>query len=160
MSSLRPILTGMGAGAGLVAFYLTVVALAQDPGHAVQQLSEDLWFIAPITAGFGTQIGLYTHLRRLQQASRRHAAVTAGGTGVSATAMLACCAHHLADVLPIVGLSGAAIFLNEIKTPLALAGLVMNIVGVVYMAHHLQRMRRVRASAESGPMATACQRPG
>lgn len=157
MSRIRAILTGAGAGAGLVAFYLAIVALAQDPAHAVQQLEEDLWFIAPITAGFGTQIALYVHLRQLHRASRGLAAFAAGSTGVSGTAMLACCAHHLADVLPVAGLSGAAVFLDQIKTPLALVGLAMNVAGVVYMGRHVQRMRRSLAPVVA--TAPACHRP-
>ncbi len=155
----RIVLSGAAAGAGLVFFYLAVVALAQDPAHAFQQLREDLWFIAPITVGFGTQVGLYVYLRRLHQVSRGHVAVTAGSTGVSGTAMLACCAHHLADVLPVVGLSGAAILLNDIKTPLALVGLAMNVAGVVYMSRHVRRTRQALASAPPNAAAPACHRP-
>lgn len=153
------VLSGMAAGAGLVLFYLAIVALAQDPAHAFQQLRDDLWFIAPITVGFGTQVALYVYLRRLHQASRGHVAVTAGSTGVSGTAMLACCAHHLADVLPVVGLSGAAILLNEFKTPLALVGLAMNAAGVVYMGRHVRRTRQALAAAPPDAAAPACHRP-
>ncbi|HEY6202569.1 MAG TPA: hypothetical protein VI056_05960 [Candidatus Limnocylindria bacterium] len=31
--------------------------------------------------------------------------------------MVACCAHHVVDVLPIVGVSGLAVFLVELRTP-------------------------------------------
>jgi len=65
--------------------------------------------------------------------------MTAGSTGMSSGAMLACCAHHVADVVPIVGASGAAILLNEVKTPLAVAGIVMSWAGVGYL---LLRVRR------------------
>lgn len=157
-SGRRVILSGALASAGLVGFYLAIVALAQDPTHAFRQLREDVWFIAPITVGFGTQVGLYVFLRRLHRASRGHVAVTAGSTGVSGTAMLACCAHHLADVLPVVGLSGAAIFLNEIKTPLALVGLAMNVAGVIYMGRHVRRMRQTVAAASGSAVTPACHR--
>jgi len=45
----------------------------------------------------------------------------------------------VADVVPIVGASGAAILLNEVKTPLAVAGIVMSWAGVGYL---LLRVRR------------------
>lgn len=153
------VLSGVAASAGLVLFYLAIVALAQDPAHAFQQFRDDLWFISPVAVGFGMQVALYVYLRRLHQASRGHVAVTAGSTGVSGTAMLACCAHHLADVLPVVGLSGAAIFLNDIKTPLALVGLAMNVVGVIYMGRHVRRMRRTMAAVVTSSAAPACHRP-
>ena len=155
----RVVVSGVAAALGLMTLYLAIVALAQDPSHAFEQFREDLWFIAPITVGFGTQVALYVYLRRLHQASRRHVAVTAGSTGVSGAAMLACCAHHLADVLPVVGLSAAAIFLNEVKTALAFVGLGMNAAGAIYIGLQVRRMRRVLASVTPAGPAPACHRP-
>jgi hypothetical protein len=59
--------------------------------------------------------------------------------------MLACCAHHLVDLLPLVGLSAAAVFLNAYKTPLVLVGIGMNVVGIVVIARQLRRARRACA---------------
>lgn len=105
---VRPILYGGLAAAGLMVFYLGTITLAQGWPHALQQLADDRWFVLAITAGFGIQIGLFAYLRGL------HAHMSSGGvaasTGTSTTAMLACCAHHLAEVLPLVGLSGAQSF--------------------------------------------------
>ena len=146
---LRPITFGLLAVLGLLVFYLGIITLAQGWGHAVQQLADDRWFIGAITLGFGTQIGLYTYLSGL------HAQMAAGGvaasTGTSTTAMLACCAHHLADVLPLIGLSGAAVFLNAYKTPLLWLGIVMNLAGVVYL---LWKVRQQRQIARLTPLAT------
>jgi hypothetical protein len=47
--------------------------------------------------------------------------------------MLACCAHHLSDVLPILGVSGAAVFLSAYQTPLLWLGLAMNLAGIGYL---------------------------
>ena len=71
------------------------------------------------------------------------AGVTVAGTGTSTVAMVACCAHHLTDALPVLGLSGAAIFLNDFRIPLMAVGLGVNAVGVLVMlrlavAHHRQ----------------------
>ncbi len=105
------------------------------------QLLEDRWFIGAIVAGFGTQVGLFTYLRGL------HAHAATGGvatsTGTSATAMLACCAHHLADVLPIIGISSAAVLLNAYKTPLLWLGIAMNLAGVIYLLRNIRHQRRM-----------------
>jgi hypothetical protein len=118
---------------------LGVITLAQDWSHALQQLADDRWFVAAITAGFGTQIGLFAYLRGL------HVYAAAGGvaasTGTSTAAMLACCAHHLTDVLPILGLSSAAIFLDLYKTPLLWLGIGMNLVGIAYMLRKIREQR-------------------
>ena len=104
--------------------------------------------IGLITAGFGTQIALFAELRVLDRRHRAATAVTAAGTGTSAAAMLACCAHHLVELLPLVGLSAAAVFLDAYKTPLLFVGIGMNIIGIVVIARQLQRARRACAVVE------------
>lgn len=139
---LRPVGFGLLAVLGLLAFYLGVIAIAQGWAHALEQLAEDRWFIGAIATGFGAQVALFTYLRQL------HAQAAVGGvavsTGTSTTAMLACCAHHLTDVLPVLGVSGAAIFLDVYKTPLLWLGIIMNVVGIVYM---LRKIRQARGMA-------------
>lgn len=138
---LRPIVFGALGALGLIAFYLGIITLAQGWDHAIEQLADDRSFIAALVAGFGTQVGMFSYLRSV------HARAASGGvaasTGTSATAMLACCAHHLADLLPIVGLSGAAIFLNAYKTPFLWLGIVMNLAGVAYLLRKVLRQRRM-----------------
>jgi hypothetical protein len=137
---LRPLAFGLLAAAALLGLYLGIITVAQDWTHALQQLGDDLPFVGAILVGFGTQVGLFTYLRGL------HASASAGGvaasTGTSTAAMLACCAHHLVDVAPVIGLSGAAIFLNAYKTPLLWLGIVMNLVGILYLARKIHQARK------------------
>lgn len=155
-----PSLAALIAASGLLAFYLGLVAWAQGWEHAWSLLREDLWFVAPITAGFAVQVGLFVYLRGLHAASTTGAAVTTGSAGTSGGAMLACCAHHLTDVLPFLGISGAAIFLNEIKTPLALIGLGMNAFGVGFLTLRIRRFRRAARTGNGDPgRAAAVRRP-
>ena len=136
---LRPLIFGLLAALGLLAFYLGIITLAQGWEHAVQQLGDDRWFVGAIMAGFGTQVGLYTYLRRMQLRAR--AGGVAASTGTSTVAMLACCAHHLTDVLAVFGLSGAAIFLTVYKTPLLWLGIVMNLFGIAYLLWQIHQQR-------------------
>jgi hypothetical protein len=130
----------MLAALGLLAFYLGTITLAQGWDHAVEQLGIDRLFVAAIMAGFGTQVGLYIYLRSM------HLHGSAGGvaasTGTSTVAMLACCAHHLTEVFAVLGLSGAAIFLNAYKTPLLWLGIVMNLFGIAYLLWKIRQQRR------------------
>jgi hypothetical protein len=137
---LQPITVGLIAGVGLLGFYLGLIALAQSWEHALQQFAEDRSFVLAIAIGFGTQVGLFTRLRMLH--ARAGAGGMAASTGTGTAAMLACCAHHLIDVLPIVGLSGAAIVLSAYKTPLLWLGIAMNLGGIIYL---LARLRRASA---------------
>ena len=145
----RPIAFGLLAVLGLLSFYLGIITLAQGWSHAVEQLADDRWFIGAIVLGFGTQVGLFTYLRA------RHALAGAGGvaasTGTSTAAMLACCAHHLADILPIVGISGAAIFLNAYKTPLLWLGIVLNLAGLAYLAWKIRQQQQMACHTQIAP---------
>jgi hypothetical protein len=146
----RSIVAGVVGALTLLGVYLGIISLAQGVEHALEQLATDAPFVGLIAAGFGIQIALFLELRSVDRRHRAAAAVTAAGTGTSAAAMLACCAHHLADLLPIVGLSGAAVFLNAYKTPLFLVSIGMNVIGIVVIGRQLQSARRACAVVERG----------
>ena len=77
--------------------------------------------------------------------------MTAAGTGTSTAAMVACCAHHVADALPLLGLSAAAVFLNDYRTPVMSVGLAMNALGIAILVRLALRQRAaVRAWVEQG----------
>lgn len=140
---LLPLATGLLAAAALVGLYLGIITVAQDWQHATSQLASDRWWVGAIVTGFGVQVGLFVYLRQL------HRRAAAGGmalsTGTSTAAMLACCAHHLSDVLPIIGVSGAAVFLNEYKTSFLALGVAMNTLGVAYLLWKIRAVRRMHA---------------
>jgi hypothetical protein len=136
-----PVLGASAASLGLLIFYLGLITLAQGWQHALEQLGQDSLYIGPLVVGFGLQIGLFIYLRK--QHARAKVSGVAASTGTSAAAMLACCAHHLADILPVIGLSGAALFLNEFKTPLLWLGLAMNLAGIIYLANMIRQQRRM-----------------
>ena len=133
---------GALGAAALIGLYLGLVTWAQGAEHALELLWGDRVFVGLISAGFGTQVGLFTYLRLLQRAMARESVALAGaGTATSSVSMVACCAHHLADVLPILGLSGLAVFLVELRTPLMLLGIATNLVGIAVMLRQLRRIR-------------------
>jgi hypothetical protein len=138
----RPVLASTLAMAGLLLFYVGIITLAQGWAHARQQLWEDRGFVGTIVLGFGMQMGLFVYLRGLHRGIHAHGVMAS--TGTSAAAMLACCAHHLTEVLPLIGLSGAAIFLNAYKTPFLWLGILMNGVGLLYLLCQIREQRQVR----------------
>lgn len=146
---------GSVGAVALVGLYLGLVTWAQGPEHALELLWDDRLFVGLISAGFGAQIGLFTYMRLLQRAlARESLALTGAGTATSSISMVACCAHHLADVLPIIGLSGLAVFLVEFRTPLMLLGLATNSAGIAVMLRQLARIRGgYRLVARRGPAA-------
>ena len=154
----RRILLPLGAGLvgmlALIAVYLGIVSLAESPGRAVELFWEDKAFVIPIMIGFGTQVGLYTVLKK---GLYRPAPVGGGGAatatsgGISTMAMVACCAHRVADVLPLVGLTAAAAFLANWKVPFLVVGLTSNLFGMGFMLREIVKARR-RASAHLAAM--------
>ncbi len=144
----RSVAAGLVGGVALLGLYLAIISLAQGFDHALEQLATDGVFVGLIVAGFATQVALFVELRRVDRHHRAAAAVTAAGTGTSAAAMLACCAHHLVDLLPLVGLSAAAVFLDAYRTPLFLVGIAMNVLGIGMIARQLRLARRACAIVE------------
>ena len=61
---------------------------------------------------------------------------------MSTVAMVACCAHHVTDVLPILGLTAAAAFLAEYRNPFMLIGLGTTLIGIAVMLVILLKERR------------------
>jgi hypothetical protein len=139
----RPILTGLIGALALFALYLLIVTAAQGWQHAIELFGQDAWLVIPIMTGFGVQIGLYTYLRGVMRiGSRVSKAMMGAGGGTSTAAMVACCAHHIADLLPLLGLSAAATFLSAYKIPFMLIGLAMNVIGVVVIVRAIRKEQR------------------
>ena len=128
------------AGAGLLALYGLVLGVANSFEHAVSDFVR-LWpWMGALTTGFAAQVGLFAYAR---DAARRRGEASARGVaasgGTSAAAMVACCAHHLTDVLPLVGLTGAAFFLAAYQSLFLLLGVLSNLVGIVFMLGQIRR---------------------
>lgn len=147
---------GVLGALALVGLYLGIVTWAQGSEHALELVWDDRFFVGAISLGFGTQVGLFGYVRMLQRAMARSSVALAGaGTTTSSVSMVACCAHHLADVLPIVGLSGLAVFLVDFRTPLMLLGIATNLAGIAVMLRELRRRRGHYRMAMAGLAAGA-----
>ncbi len=149
---------GMAGAMALLLLYAGIVGGAsRSLGHVLELFATDWPFVAALAAGFGTQVGLYAHLRHLTHAASATAgATTAVGTGTSTVAMVACCAHHATDLLPILGLSavvGATGFLVEWRIPLMGLGIVMNLIGI---ALNVRLVHQARRRLHSGSVGAAC----
>ncbi len=93
---------GLLAAAGLGAFYAAVIGWASGGAHLADQARADWPYLALIIAGFGTQVALLVELRHRRRARHLEQAAAGAGVGSSALAMVACCAHHVADIAPVV----------------------------------------------------------
>ncbi|MFI7679500.1 hypothetical protein [Actinophytocola sp. NPDC049390] len=138
--STNALRVGVFAAAVLGLFYVLVVGGFGGIAHLGQQAADDWPWLVLILAGFGTQVALFVELRRrkrLHDIAMKTA--TGGGTGASAIGMVACCAHHVADLAPIIGVSGVAVFLTDYRVPIMLVGIAVNALGIVLATRRLHR---------------------
>ena len=154
--SRRSLGWGVVAAAGIATFYAVVVAGASGSiDHLADQVRSDWYLLLPIVAGFGTQVALILELRHRHRFG--HAAIGAGGvgTGGSAIGMVACCAHHLAELLPVLGATGAAAFLFDWRVPFMLAGIALNALSIAAAARRLRRPTSSEHPGRDGACAVA-----
>src|SRR3989337_1220671 len=149
-----PFLVGLGGALLLFGLYFGIVSWAESPRHALEFFWQDRLLVIPILLGFGIQVGLYSVLKLqlylqnpsigpAQKTSSGAPAATMGAGGTTSTvAMVACCAHHAADVLPVLGLTAAAAFLAEYQQAFMLLGLGTTLIGIIVMLVILYNARR------------------
>ena len=133
----KPIIYGIISGIILLAVYFAILSLANSVDHAISQFFSMWYFILALAIGFGIQVSLFTYVRSYKNALAATSVSVSGG--VSTTSMAACCAHHISDILPIVGLSAAAIFLVKYQLTLILIGLFSNLIGINFMLHTMKK---------------------
>ena len=135
----RSVVIGALAAAGLAAAFVGVVAGTAGWQHLNTQVASDWWLLFPLLAGFGTQVTLMVELRHRHRLMQAAAVSVGAGAGVSGVGMVACCAHHLADLAPLAGATGVATFLTDAQRPLMLGGLALNVLAVAYAVRLIYR---------------------
>lgn len=137
---LKPFLAGSLGALGLSLVYFLIVFIAtKEVAHVFGQFLIFKYWITGLILGFGIQMGLFWYLRsgmHLNDSSSKTALAT--GASTSAVAMVACCAHYLVNLLPILGLSAATLFLSKYQTYFFLLGVVSNIAGITLMIYMIK----------------------
>ncbi|SRR6266498_3071372 len=141
----------------IAGIYFGILMWAQGWDAVLSIFMSNRWYVIPIWITFGFQAALYSILRFrlfLPSAASGHSGAlmgTSGGTSV--TAMVACCIHHVTDVLPVLGVSAAATFLTRYQRPFMLVGLGMNILGILLMLTVLYReYQKIRPHSNQQPI--------
>lgn len=132
-------LKGALASVALLIFYILVMSLLGGSWQATWSQFKALWWLMiPLAVGFGIQVGMYAKLKQAVRIKTKGSLVAGGST--AAAGMVACCAHHMTDVLPFLGLAGVSIFLVRYQIPILLLSLAINIIGIVIMRKHLKML--------------------
>jgi len=136
----KGILAGFLASFFLVVFYFAVMLLfTRSFSVAISQIEDLFIWFALLVIGFGTQFGLFTYLKGLVKSTPP--VMAAANTGMSSVSMVACCAHHLTDILPIFGLAGLSLFLTRYQTWFLSLGIISNFIGIVYLLRQINKHR-------------------
>jgi len=128
---------GVAAFAAMLGVYFGALTLVSGREFTASQFSQYWFYIVPLAAGFGLQVALYTELRRLlQEASAGRGMLAATGT-TSTAAMVSCCAHYLANVVPVLGATGLVTFAAQYQVEFFWIGIVLNMAGVAFIGSRL-----------------------
>ncbi|KKU55878.1 hypothetical protein A3H89_02595 [Candidatus Amesbacteria bacterium RIFCSPLOWO2_02_FULL_48_11] len=132
MSRLSPVPAAALAAVGMLSFYLlTLRLLSGSLSFTLSQFRSFWWLVLPITATFAAQVYLIRLIKL------RSALPSATGA-TSALSMAACCAHHVAEFLPFLGLFTAASFAIRYQVPIMSLALFLNLLGLTYLFHTLK----------------------
>ena len=137
---MKPKVSGLLASLGLLAVYFLLVGLISGPGFALSQFTKYWYFILGLALGFGVQVALYTKFRQLVQGGAGGVVAVTGTT--STVAMVSCCSHYLANLLPLLGTVGILTVISQYQIELFWVGLAANLLGILYLINKLRKISK------------------
>lgn len=132
----KSISKGIVGSAALLAVYFAAVSLISGWPFAIDQFTSFWYFIISLAAGFGIQIGLYSYLKNAVNSRGGHGVIAVSGT-TSTAAMVSCCAHYLANILPIIGATGVIALIGQYQVEIFWFGLAANTLGIGYIINRI-----------------------
>jgi Cu+-exporting ATPase len=144
----KPISYGITAAAVLLAVYFVILTLVSGWEFTLDQFVQYWYFIVTLAVGFGVQIAMYLRLRHVTMHVDGSGKVVAVSGGTSTAAMISCCTHYLANVLPVLGATGVVALVAQYQTQLFWVGLAFNAAGVIYVGRKLWQASRHMAHME------------
>lgn len=145
----NPFIFGAAIGIFVIIFNISIASLGESSlkgGYSVF-LGNGL-FIYLIPLSVGVQMGLFRHHRNITAGKKLCGSEKAGvaGSAVSSVTMVACCLHHVGDLLPAAGLILAtSSFITRYKDAIIIFGLIANAAGSAYIAREILKDGKVSA---------------
>ena len=137
-----PILKGLLGLSVLLLFYFVIVTSISGWDFLQNQFSKFWYFILALAFGFGIQVGLYSYLKNSVHVQNPQAKVLAASGSTSGAAMISCCAHYLANILPILGITGFITIITQYQIQLFWVGLAANLAGILYMSSKVSKFTK------------------
>lgn len=146
MSEKKQILTasviGLLATTALLIIYTLIVVAVSGWLFAGLQFISTWYFIVSLAMGFGLQVGLYTYLKLSITQMHTSGKVMAVSGTTSTVAMVACCAHYLANVAPLLGLASVISLIGQYQRQLFWVGILFNFFGIIYLVSKIVHFKK------------------
>jgi len=132
------------ATTSLLLFYFVIVSAISGWRFAVSQFGSYWYFLISLAVGFGIQIGLYFYLKQLvKNSNMAMSGKTVAVTGTTSTlAMISCCAHYLANIVPILGIAGVLSVVAAYQVQIFWVGLAFNIFGIAFISNKIIKFKK------------------
>ncbi|VVB91713.1 Uncharacterised protein [uncultured archaeon] len=142
----NPFVFGATTGILVVLFNISIASIAEGSlksGYSV--FLDNGIFVYLIPLAVGVQMGLFRYHRNLTAGNVSGSEkMGIAGSATSSIAMIACCLHHVSDLLPAVGLVlAASSFLTGYKDTIIIIGLLANLAGSAYIAGAILKDRSI-----------------
>ncbi len=141
---VKIIFNALIAIAVLLFFYFVIVSAISGFQFALSQFLSYWYFLISLAVGFGIQIGLYSYLKQLiKNSGAAMGGKTVAMTGTTSTlAMVSCCAHYLANIVPILGITGALAIVAQYQIEILGVGLAFNIFGIAFISNKIIKFKK------------------
>ncbi len=135
----KSIFWGIVAAVLMLAVYFSIVSLVSGFDFAQDQFSQFWYFIVSLALGFGIQMGMYSYLKQsIKNHNMAGSKKTVAVTGATSTlAMISCCAHYLANIVPILGITGFLTVITQYQVQFFWVGLLFNLFGIIYVGRQI-----------------------
>ena len=147
----NPFVFGASAGILVVLFNISIASLAEgsfEKGYQVFLTNGIFVYLIPLAVG--VQMGLFRYHRNITTGNIAGSEkMGMAGSATSSLTMVACCLHHVSDILPSIGLIlAASSFLILYKDSIIIIGLLANVAGSIYIARAIIKDKSIIAKVE------------
>ncbi len=147
----NPFIFGGAIGLLVVLFNISIASLAEGSfknGYEVFLANGMFVYLIPLAVS--VQMGLFRYHRNITTGNIAGSEkMGMAGSATSSLAMVACCLHHVSDLLPAVGfILATSSFLIQYKDAIIIIGLLANVAGSIYIARAIIKDRSIIANAK------------
>ena len=146
----NPFVFGASLGILVILFNISIASIAEgslEKGYQVFLTNGIFVYLIPLAVGI--QMGLFRHHRNITTGNIGGSEkMGMAGSATSSLTMVACCLHHVSDLLPAVGfILAASSFLIQYKDAIITIGLLANMAGSAYIARAILKDKAIIAEA-------------